>query len=198
MRMTRRLFSLLFLTLVLGTAGLQVACSDSQSKTASNDTAAEDQASTDAKSEGETQVAAAESESESTADEQASEDDTAANSGNGKPYDVSCDDDSCSANEAVITGYEKYHAHCHTCHGPNGVGSSFAPSLVKRLQKMEQGEFTSIVANGQKRFDSTTGTYSVMPAWKDNPDVMSHVGQLWAYLKARTDEALPAVTPQPK
>lgn len=196
MRMTRRLFSLFFLTLVLGTAGLQVACSDSQSKTTSNETAAEDQASADSQSQGETQVAAAESESESTADGQTSEDDAAAS--NGKPYDVSCDDDSCSANEAVITGYEKYHAHCHTCHGPNGVGSTFAPSLVDRLEDLSQGEFTGIVANGKKRFDSTTGTYSVMPPWKDNPDVMSNVGQLWAYLKARSDEALPAVTPQPK
>lgn len=195
MRMTRRLFSILFLTLVLGSAGLQVACSDSQSKTESNDTAAEDQASADAKSEGETQVAAAESADD--ADAKAS-DDSDAKTDSDKPYDVSCSDGDCKAGEAVVTGYEKYHAHCHQCHGPNGVGSSFAPSLVKRLKDMEQGEFAGIVANGQKRFDSTTGGYSVMPAWKDEKDVMSNMNQLWAYLKARADGALSSGEPEPK
>ncbi len=196
MRMTRRLFSLFFLTLVLGTAGLQAACSESQSKTASNDSATEEQAGADeSQDSGNTQVAEADTESQPADDAASSGDGDGAS---GKPYDVSCDDEHCVANQAVVTGYEKYHAHCHTCHGPNGVGSTFAPSLVDRLEDLNQGEFTAIVANGKKRFDSTTGTYSVMPAWKENPDVMSHVGQLWAYLKARSDEALPAVSPDPK
>ena len=63
MRMTRRLFSLFFLTLVLGTAGLQAACSESQSKTASNDSATEEPAGADeSQDSGNTQVAAADTE----------------------------------------------------------------------------------------------------------------------------------------
>jgi len=30
----------------------------------------------------------------------------------------------------------------------------------------------------------------MMPAWKDNPNVMPYAGNLWAYLKARADGAL--------
>ena len=43
-----------------------------------------------------------------------------------------------------------------------------------------------VVANGYQ------GQIGVMPPWKENPNVMKYVDQLYAYLKARADGVLPA------
>ena len=32
----------------------------------------------------------------------------------------------------TFSGYRRYHSDCHVCHGPDGVGSSYAPALVNR------------------------------------------------------------------
>jgi len=40
------------------------------------------------------------------------------------------------------------------------------------------------------------GQIGVMPAWKDNPNINKHFEDLYSYLKARSDGALPAVRPQ--
>lgn len=115
----------------------------------------------------------------------------------GKLYEVNCDvEGPCQVSEDVMVGYEKFGGHCAQCHAQNAEGSTFAPSLVKRLQNMGQGRFTAAVAGGVTRMDTTTGTYSVMPAWNQNEDVMSHLQQIWAFLKARSDGALPAGRPK--
>ena len=37
-------------------------------------------------------------------------------------------------------GLKRYHAECHTCHGPNGLGSTFAPApAVRRKQPATSG-----------------------------------------------------------
>ena len=33
--------------------------------------------------------------------------------------------------KGTYNGYRRYHASCHTCHGPDGLGSSYAPNLVE-------------------------------------------------------------------
>ena len=124
---------------------------------------------------------------------------TASSSGgeDGKPYKVDCGGEgSCKVSEDVMVGYEKFGGHCAQCHAQNAEGSTFAPSLVQRLKGMGQGRFTAAVAGGVTRLDSTTGQYSVMPAWSNNEDVMSHMQQLWAFLKARSDGELPAGRPE--
>lgn len=93
-------------------------------------------------------------------------------------------------------GYEKYHGNCAQCHGEDAVGSTFAPSLLTRLDKLDYPGFVDVVTNGKTVFDSATGGYSVMPAWNNNPEVMSHLDQLWAYLKARSDGELGIGRPQ--
>jgi|GEM_PF-2171306 len=116
----------------------------------------------------------------------------------GKPYKVDCDGNgACKVSDDVMVGYEKFGGHCSQCHAQNAEGSTFAPSLVQRLKGMDQGRFTAAVAGGVTTMDSTTGMYRVMPAWAQNEDVMNHVQQIWAFLKARSDGALPAGRPQP-
>ncbi|MES1940485.1 hypothetical protein T5B8_09586 [Salinisphaera sp. T5B8] len=122
---------------------------------------------------------------------------TADTNSDGKPYKVDCSDNECRVSDDVMVGYEKFGSHCSQCHAQNAEGSTFAPSLVQRLKGMNQGRFTAAVAGGVTRLDSTTGQYSVMPSWANNEDVMNHVQQIWAFLKARSDGVLPAGRPKP-
>ena len=32
---------------------------------------------------------------------------------------------------ATYNGYRRYHGECHVCHGPNGLGSTYAPALAE-------------------------------------------------------------------
>jgi mono/diheme cytochrome c family protein len=96
----------------------------------------------------------------------------------------------------LIVGYGKYHASCAQCHGEDAVGSSFAPSLVTRLKKLDYPTYVDVVTNGKTVFDSTTGGYSVMPAWKTNAAVMAHLDEIWAYLKGRAEGEVSSGRPQ--
>ena len=43
-------------------------------------------------------------------------------------------------------GFRRYHDACHVCHGPNALGSTFAPSLAESLQTMDYATFMQTVA----------------------------------------------------
>ena len=90
----------------------------------------------------------------------------------------------------LATGYEKYNGNCAQCHGEDAVGSSFAPSLITRLKKLDYAGFVDVVVNGKTVFDSATGGYSVMPAWKGNAAVMTNIDEIWGYVKARSEGEL--------
>jgi len=85
-------------------------------------------------------------------------------------------------------GYTRYTANCMQCHGPDGLGSSFAPSLVDALQTVSYSDFLSIVANGKKNVSSSQDL--VMPALGTNPNVMCYIDPIYVYLRARSDGAL--------
>jgi methanol metabolism-related c-type cytochrome len=85
-------------------------------------------------------------------------------------------------------GYLRYGGNCQQCHGPDGLGSSFAPSLVSALKTLSYGDFLSIVASGKK--DVNTGQQLVMPALGTNPNVMCYIDAIYVYLRARSDGAL--------
>lgn len=88
----------------------------------------------------------------------------------------------------TFSGFRRYHAECHTCHGPEGEGSSYGPALVKSLNTMSHAEFTQIVVNGKKSVN--TAQQQVMPAFGENANVMCYVDDIYVYLKARADGAL--------
>ncbi|MBA3563572.1 MAG: c-type cytochrome [Gammaproteobacteria bacterium] len=104
-----------------------------------------------------------------------------------KPYQVDCEqvDDSgnafCATDKATYVGWRTFHATCHVCHGENAVGSSFAPSLLKPIDK---ARFVDVVTNG------FSGQIGVMPAWGENPNVKNFIDELYAYQQARADGAL--------
>ena len=89
----------------------------------------------------------------------------------------------------VYNGYRRYHATCHVCHGPDALGSSFAPALAESLKTLSYGDFLEVVVNGREAA-SAAGEQSVMPAFGHVEDVMLYIDHIYAYLKARADGAL--------
>lgn len=111
------------------------------------------------------------------------------------PYTVVCAEGAaaagqCKVDKKTFVGWRTFHAFCHQCHAQDAVGSTFAPSLVERLKEIDKQRFLHSVENGY------TGQIGVMPAWKDNPNVAKRYEELYAYLKARSDGALPPGRPK--
>jgi methanol metabolism-related c-type cytochrome len=93
----------------------------------------------------------------------------------------------------TFSGYRRYHAECHTCHGPEGEGSSYAPSLVNSLKRLSHEEFMQVVVNGKNTVN--TAQQQVMPGFGENANVMCYLDDIYAYLKARADGVLPRGRP---
>ena len=84
--------------------------------------------------------------------------------------------------DRTYNGFRRYHASCNHCHGSDGLGSTFGPSLVNRLPEIEL--FRRIVRDGQM-----TGT-SVMRGFADDPNIAPYIDDIYAYLQARADGVL--------
>src|SRR6187551_1579730 len=50
----------------------------------------------------------------------------------------------------TFSGYRRYHADCHVCHGPDGEGSTYAPALKDSAMRMDYYDFVGIVASGKQ------------------------------------------------
>lgn len=86
----------------------------------------------------------------------------------------------------TFNGYRRYHSECHVCHGPAGLGSSYAPNLVESMKSLGYEGFLNIVVNG--RVSETQA--QMMPPFADNLNVMCFIDDLYAYLMARADGVL--------
>ena len=93
----------------------------------------------------------------------------------------------------TYSGYRRYHSECHVCHGPDGMGSSYAPALKDSLKTMSYPDFLGVVASGRKNV--TTAQENVMPAFGDNPNVACYMDDLYVYLRARANDAVGRVRP---
>lgn len=106
----------------------------------------------------------------------------------GAPYNVKCNDQGrdCAVDKGTYIGWRTYNGFCARCHGEGALGSSFAPSLVERMNQkdMQFARFASVVSNG------VSGQMGEMPGWKENPNVMKRINELWGFLQARADGAL--------
>jgi mono/diheme cytochrome c family protein len=108
-----------------------------------------------------------------------------------KPYSVECGPDAeeggattCRVDRATYVGWRTFHAICHTCHGQDALGSSFAPDLVVRVRDVDKATFLKAMNEG------FTGQMGVMPPWKQDPNVNKYFEELWSYLQARKDGVL--------
>ncbi|MBK4218201.1 c-type cytochrome, methanol metabolism-related [Paracoccus caeni] len=97
---------------------------------------------------------------------------------------------------STFSGYRRYHAECHVCHGPDGEGSSYAPALKDSAVRLDYYDFVAIVASGKK--DVGTSANQVMPAFGTNPNVMCYLDDIYTYLRARGSDAVPRGRPAQK
>jgi methanol metabolism-related c-type cytochrome len=88
----------------------------------------------------------------------------------------------------TYSGFRRYHSECHVCHGPDGMGSTYAPALKDSLKTMSYADFLAVVASGRKNVN--TANESVMPAFGDNPNVACYMDDLYIYLRARANDAI--------
>jgi methanol metabolism-related c-type cytochrome len=93
----------------------------------------------------------------------------------------------------TYSGYRRYHSECHVCHGPDGMGSTYAPALQDSLKTMTYADFLGVVASGRKNVSSSQE--NVMPAFGDNPNVACYMDDLYIYLRARASDAVGRVRP---
>lgn len=93
----------------------------------------------------------------------------------------------------TYSGYRRYHSDCHVCHGPDGEGSTYAPALSKSLQTMNYPDFANVVVNGRKNVN--TAQESVMPGFGTNRNVMCYLDDIFVYLRARANDAVPRGRP---
>lgn len=94
------------------------------------------------------------------------------------PYKV----EGTSVDKATFNGWKLYkRQRCETCHGPTAEGGAAFPSLVAALKNMSAEDFKATVLNGRNN----------MPAFKGNKAVVDGIDGLYAYLKGRSDGAIP-------
>jgi methanol metabolism-related c-type cytochrome len=101
-----------------------------------------------------------------------------------KPYTVT----DGKVDKKTFNGWRRYTESCMRCHGPDGAGSSYAPSLVDSVKHTTQDEFNDVVVNG--RTNVNAASENVMPPFGEVEDVVSYLDDIWAYLKARADGVL--------
>jgi methanol metabolism-related c-type cytochrome len=94
----------------------------------------------------------------------------------------------------TYSGYRRYHSDCHVCHGPDGEGSTYAPALSNSLKTLSYPDFANVVVNGRKTVN--TAQESVMPSFGTNPNVMCYLDDIYVYLRARANDAIPRGRPQ--
>src|SRR3546814_13849308 len=82
----------------------------------------------------------------------------------------------------TYNGFRRYHSACHTCHGPDALGSSYAPALKDSLNALSYSEFLDIVVNGRQTLGA--GKESVMPAFAENIDVMLYTTHISTHQKS--------------
>ncbi len=95
----------------------------------------------------------------------------------------------------TYSGFRRYHSECHVCHGPDGLGSTYAPALADSMKTMTYEEFFEVVINGRER-TTADGAISKMPSFGENVNVSCYMDDLYVYLKARADGAIPRGRPK--
>jgi methanol metabolism-related c-type cytochrome len=93
----------------------------------------------------------------------------------------------------TYSGFRRYHSECHVCHGPDGEGSSYAPALSGSLKTMGYPDYATVIVNGRKNI--STAQENVMPAFGTNLNVMCYLEDIFVYLRARANDAVPRGRP---
>ena len=106
----------------------------------------------------------------------------------------SCRDDNSLVEEqygwmdfSTYKGWRAYHAECHVCHGPDAMGSTYAPSLMVSIQEgLSYDDFFNVIMNGRGEKEGAQKG-NVMPAFGANTNVAPHVEDMYRYVRARAE-----------
>ena len=91
---------------------------------------------------------------------------------------------------ATYKGWRAYHAECHVCHGPDAMGSTYAPSLMTSINEgLSFDDFYAVIMNGRGEAEGAQKG-NVMPAFGANTNVAPHVEDMYRYVKARADDKI--------
>jgi methanol metabolism-related c-type cytochrome len=93
----------------------------------------------------------------------------------------------------TFSGFRRYHSECHVCHGPDGEGSTYAPPLKDSLKTIGYAEFYGTVVSGRQNLGA--GQEKVMPKFAENKNVMCYLTDIYVYLRARSQDAIPRGRP---
>ncbi len=96
----------------------------------------------------------------------------------------------------TFSGFRRYHAECHVCHGPDGEGSTYAPALKKSALALNYYDFVGVVAGGRQKVNAAAN--QVMPSFGTNRNVMCYLDDIYTYLRARGTDAIPRGRPAKK
>jgi methanol metabolism-related c-type cytochrome len=88
----------------------------------------------------------------------------------------------------TYSGFRRYNSECLRCHGPDGLGSSYAPDLTNSLKTLSYGDFLGTVASGKKEVN--TAEDLVMPAFGTDKNAMCYIDDIYVYLRARSNGVL--------
>jgi methanol metabolism-related c-type cytochrome len=88
----------------------------------------------------------------------------------------------------TYVGFNRYSSECLRCHGPDGMGSTYAPALMESIKRLSYSDFYAVVASGKKSVSASQDL--VMPANGENKNVMCFIDAIYVYLRARADDAI--------
>lgn len=103
-----------------------------------------------------------------------------------KIYQIQCDANAttasqCQVDSATTQGWNTFHGFCKKCHAEDALGSDDAPNLVDSLAQMSKEDFLANLLTRLPKHHK----------WQQKPQVIEQQEQLWIYLRARADQALP-------
>lgn len=115
---------------------------------------------------------------------------------NGKYFDASGNPTYNSQPDGTVdwytfNGFRRYHSECSGCHGANGERSNLAPSLNERVKIVSYKQFKETVMKGRRG----DGLGRDMPSFSADRDVMCYLDDIYIYLRARSDNAVPPERP---
>lgn len=85
----------------------------------------------------------------------------------------------------TLQGWETWRAAgCQRCHDDQGRAVAMGPSLVESLKKLSRKDFKTTVLKGRPD--------KGMPGFGEDEQVVDNLDHLYAYLKGRSDGAIPA------
>jgi quinoprotein dehydrogenase-associated probable ABC transporter substrate-binding protein len=125
-----------------------------------------------------------------------------------KPYQIV----DGKVDDKTYVGWRLFNSTCFVCHGKDATGTEIAPNLVESVKemsayrfrkKMLRNYFAKVNLDDPKRREAFLQQLTAdkkaqfkMPTWSDDPNIRPHIGELYAYLKARADGVLPAGKPE--